>query len=122
MVKLAQAIDRGDPIALRVLEETGRYLGIAVANLVNLFNPRTIVLGDFVARQLGEPLLAATSASAAEHAMSDTFRAVTLSLCTLSHNAVSLGAATLALEGFLADREHFGPIAARRSARQRSEV
>ncbi|WP_433522222.1 ROK family protein [Nocardia pseudovaccinii] len=105
------------PIASEVIEKTGNYLGVAVANLVNLFNPRTMVFGDLVANVLGDRLLDATRRVAAHHAMSDPFTAVTLQLCTLPHNPVSLGAATFALEGFLADRETFGSIAARRAIR-----
>ncbi|WP_063046783.1 ROK family protein [Nocardia pseudovaccinii] len=106
-----------DPIASEVIEKTGNYLGVAVANLVNLFNPRTMVFGDLVANVLGDRLLDATRRVAAHHAMSDPFTAVTLQLCALPHNPVSLGAATFALEGFLADRETFGSIAARRAIR-----
>ncbi|MGY4100706.1 ROK family protein [Nocardia sp. R16R-3T] len=109
-----------DPIADEVIEKTGNYLGVAVANLVNLFNPRTMVFGDLVANVLGERLLAVTRRVAAHHAMSDPFAAVTLQLCTLPHNPVSLGAATFALEGFLADRETFGSIAERRAIRTSS--
>ncbi|WP_433193894.1 ROK family protein [Nocardia sp. CA-107356] len=106
-----------DPIAREVIEKTGTYLGVAVANLVNLFNPRTMVFGDLVANVLGERLLEVTRRVAAHHAMTDPFAAVTLQLCTLPHNPSSLGAATFALEGFLADRETFGSIAARRAIR-----
>ncbi|MFI1917328.1 ROK family protein [Nocardia sp. NPDC020380] len=106
--------------ALEVIEQTGHYLGVAVANLVNLFNPRRMVFTDLVARQLGEPLLEATRRSAERHAMSDPFAAVTLQLCGLPHNPASLGAATFALEGFLADRERFGSVAARRALRASS--
>ncbi|MGW4769969.1 ROK family protein [Nocardia sp. NPDC004278] len=106
-----------DPIAREVIEKTGTYLGVAVANLVNLFNPRTMVFGDLVANVLGERLLEVTRRVAAHHAMTDPYAAVTLQLCTLPHNPSSLGAATFALEGFLADRETFGSIAARRAIR-----
>lgn len=38
-----------DPYAYRAISECGKYLGIGLANLVNLFNPSTMVinLGDF---------------------------------------------------------------------------
>jgi predicted NBD/HSP70 family sugar kinase len=114
---IATAAARGDAAALEVIDRTGHYLGVAVANLVNLFNPRTMVFGDLVANHLGVPLLEVTRRVAAHHAMSDPFDAVTLQLCTLPHNPASLGAATFALEGFLADRETFGSIAARRALR-----
>jgi len=114
---IAAAAAGGDAVARAVIEATGHYLGVAVANLVNLFNPRTMVFGDLVANLLGEPLLEATRRVAAEQAMAVPFAAVTLQLCTLPHNPASLGAATLALEAFLADRETFGSIAARRAHR-----
>ncbi|WP_330253487.1 ROK family protein [Nocardia sp. NBC_00565] len=114
---IAAAAAREDATAVEVIEKTGHYLGVAVANLVNLFNPRTMVFGDLVANVLGERLLEVTRRVAAHHAMSDPYAAVTLQLCTLPHNPSSLGAATFALEGFLADRETFGSIAARRAIR-----
>ncbi|MFI9503472.1 ROK family protein [Nocardia sp. NPDC052566] len=117
LAAVATAAERGDATALEVVERTGRYLGVAVANLVNLFNPRTMVFGDVVANLLGAPLLEITRRVAADHAMSDTFHAVTLQLCTLPHNPASLGAATFALDGFLTDRETFGSIAAWRATR-----
>jgi len=40
---------QGDDAARKVLEETGRFIGIAVAGLVNIFNPDMVVLGGGVA-------------------------------------------------------------------------
>ncbi len=53
---IARALD-GDPGCRRVLEDSGRHLGIAVAGVVNLLNPEAIVLGGQVAR-VGEVVLA----------------------------------------------------------------
>lgn len=39
------AYDDGDAVAVRVLDEAITYWGMAVANLVSLFNPETIVFG-----------------------------------------------------------------------------
>lgn len=38
----------GDPLARRILDETGRYLGAAVVGLVHVLNPRRVVLGGGV--------------------------------------------------------------------------
>ena len=35
----------GDLVALAVLQDAGHYLGIGIANLVNVFNPQLVVLG-----------------------------------------------------------------------------
>lgn len=42
---LSEAAYLGDPLALRIWQETGEILGQAIANLVNLFDPEVIVIG-----------------------------------------------------------------------------
>ena len=43
-----EAAIRGDATAQEVFRETGRYLGIACANLINLLNLEMIVIGGGV--------------------------------------------------------------------------
>lgn len=53
--RLSQVLRRaadGDARASAALEEVGRWLGVGAAMLVNLFNPRVIVLGGYFARLL----------------------------------------------------------------------
>lgn len=45
-----EAAQKGDEIALKVFNEMGRYLGLGLVNLVNLFNPEKIVIGGKVSR------------------------------------------------------------------------
>jgi len=40
---------QGDALALEVLQRVGFYLGVALANVVNLLNPEMIVIGGGVA-------------------------------------------------------------------------
>lgn len=115
---VARAWTEGDPAAVEIVTRTARYLGLAAADLLNLFNPQTLVLGGWVADCLGEPLLRQTREVIAERALPATLQALTLQLSTVPGQPVTLGAATFALEGFLDDRETFGPVAAgRRAAR-----
>ena len=51
-----EAASRGDKIAGNTVAAVGRYLGLGIANLVNLFNPGTIVL-DWRLRAAGDTLL-----------------------------------------------------------------
>ena len=51
-----RAAREGDPLAREVIERAGEYLGIGLANLVNLFNPELLILGGGVAK-MGELLL-----------------------------------------------------------------
>ena len=49
------AAAQGDKVARKLFRQAGRYIGIAVANLMHLFNPQRFVLGGGVA-QAGELL------------------------------------------------------------------
>ncbi|MCA1595456.1 MAG: ROK family protein, partial [Chloroflexi bacterium] len=54
---IGDAAASGDAVALEVLEETGHYVGIGVANLINVMNPQRVVVGGGVA-QAGDLLFA----------------------------------------------------------------
>ena len=45
---MVEAARNGDRVALDSLEETGYYLGVGLANLINTFNPQKVVLGGYV--------------------------------------------------------------------------
>ena len=45
---VAKAASEGDQKALDIFENAGYYLGIGIANLVNIFNPELIILGGGV--------------------------------------------------------------------------
>ena len=54
---VAEAAQSGDELAKRIIGNTGRRLGEALAILVDLFNPQRVVIGGLATR-LGETLLA----------------------------------------------------------------
>ncbi|HSK07562.1 MAG TPA: ROK family protein, partial [Acidimicrobiia bacterium] len=37
----------GDEVALEAIAEIGRWLGLGIGNLINVFNPELVVLGGF---------------------------------------------------------------------------
>lgn len=43
--KLYEALANNDPIAKKVIEKAGSYLGIGIVNLIHLFNPEAIFFG-----------------------------------------------------------------------------
>jgi glucokinase len=49
------AAKQGDTIALEVVRDTARFLGIGISNLLNIFNPDMVVIAGGVT-QAGEPL------------------------------------------------------------------
>ncbi|MFE3165681.1 ROK family transcriptional regulator [Streptomyces sp. NPDC059224] len=98
---LARAVADGDPVAVRVVRDTARYIGAGVANLVNLLNPELVVLSSWVARRLGEPLLDEVREAVRLHALGRPFAATEIVLSPIPTDPVCLGAATFALEGAL---------------------
>ncbi|MFG2966384.1 MULTISPECIES: ROK family transcriptional regulator [unclassified Streptomyces] len=98
---LARGVADGDPVAVRVVRDTARYIGAGVANLVNLLNPELVVLSSWVARRLGEPLLDEVREAVRRHALGRPFAATEIVLSPIPTDPVCLGAATFALEGAL---------------------
>ncbi|MEO0080278.1 MAG: ROK family protein [candidate division WOR-3 bacterium] len=56
--EIGKAARAGDRLALQVVDETGFYLGLGIANVVALIDPERIVIGGGVSR-IGPPLLQA---------------------------------------------------------------
>ncbi|WP_261719786.1 ROK family transcriptional regulator [Streptomyces sp. FZ201] len=98
---LARGVEAGDPVALKALRDTVRYLGAGIADLVNLFNPEVVVLSSWVATALGEPLVAQVREAVARHALPRPMAATEIVLSPIPTDPVCLGAATFALEGAL---------------------
>jgi len=99
---LACGFEAGDPVAVKVIAETARYLAVAIANVINLVNPEVVVLSSWVATRLGEPLLAEVRPILGQYALSRPLAATEIAVSSLGGDPVVLGAATFALEGFLA--------------------
>jgi glucokinase len=91
------AAEAGDALACEVVDTTAVYLGIAIANLINLFNPERIVLGGPVG-QRGQILLEPTRAEAQRRAMAYPLAAAQIVTSTLGPDAGAIGAAVLVLQ------------------------
>ncbi|HEY8981461.1 MAG TPA: ROK family protein, partial [Streptomyces sp.] len=98
---VAAGLAEGDPEAVKVVRDLARYLGAAVAGLVNVLNPEVVVLGSWVAIRLGEPLLREVREAVARHALKRPLAATRIVLSPILTDSVCMGAATLALEGAL---------------------
>jgi len=92
----------GDARALGALDEVGRWLGIGLANLVNMLNPRVIVLGGLFAQ--ASPFIdRALDRELDRMALRGPRGLVRVAPAGLGIDAPLVGAAELALESFLAD-------------------
>jgi len=87
--------------AAQVLDETALYLGVGIADLINLIKPERIILGGWAGLLLGEEMLPAIRESARQHSLRHPFAETSIELGRLGPDAVGLGAATLPIEHFL---------------------
>lgn len=91
---LQQAAQRGDRLARRIWQEAGERLGVALASLVNIFNPDRIVVAGGVARA-GRLILAPAQRVMRRRAFPVPGHAVHLSLSHLDQDLGVVGAALL---------------------------
>jgi glucokinase-like ROK family protein len=88
---VVKAAEEEDEIALEVLRETGHYLGIGLANLVNAFNPELIVLGGAMS-QAYLLLLPITEQVVAERAIAGPAKLTPVVISAHGQDACALGA------------------------------
>lgn len=98
--EVAAAAQGGDALATRVMAQAGEYLGIAIANAVNLLNPEMVVIGGGVSRS-GECLLGSARAAVARLAVPASVRALRIVPGALGDRDALLGAAALAFTELL---------------------
>lgn len=89
-----EAAKEGDSLAIQVFEETGYYLGIGIANAVNIFNPSLVVLGGGIRSATG--LLASAERSWRAHAIESIGKSCQLVEAALGEDAGVMGAGELA--------------------------
>jgi glucokinase len=93
---LRKAIKRGDKFVERIIEEAAEYTGIAVANLINVFNPEVIVIGGGLMEQLEDEMLAIIIETALDYAMPGTAKGIDIIATRLGDDAGITGGAVLA--------------------------
>ena len=93
--KIYSVAAAGDATAQAVFRETGRYLGIACANLINLLNLETIIIGGGV-MAAGALLMNATLESVQRHAFAASYADCRIVQSKLWPDAGMIGAGMLA--------------------------
>jgi len=94
---VAEAAKKGDKLSLEIWEETGEYLGIAIANLINIYNPEIIIIGGSVA-QAGGLLFEPIKRTVKKRALPGPAKIVKIVPTKLEENVSIIGAASLVLE------------------------
>lgn len=97
---VSAAAQEGDVLAKRLILEAGRYLGIGIANAVNLFSPEMVVIGGGVSRA-GELLFEEVRSTVRKRAFTTMVNLPQIVPSELGEDASSVGAAALVLEEML---------------------
>ena len=93
---VAQAADLGDAEANEILDQAMIYLGVGMANLVNLFNPQLLVIGGGLTK-MGPRLFDTVRRSVDRRAFPATASAVEIKRAQLGDDVGLLGAAAVAM-------------------------
>jgi glucokinase len=93
---LRKAIRRGDKLVEKVVEEAAEYIGIAIANLINVINPEMVVLGGGVIDALEDEMMAIIIETAHDYALAGTDKDIQIIASKLGDDAGITGAAVLA--------------------------
>ena len=90
------AARQGDGVAIGVVRDTGRYIGMAVANLVTVLDPEIVVLAGLIA-DAGDLLIEPSRAEAARRVPPALASLLRIVPGTLGSEAAALGAARAAM-------------------------
>ena len=95
---VVDAVAQGDETAMALFARLGRWLGVGIASLANIFELDAVVVGGGLV-ETGELLLAPARAAAREFAYAPTARGVApITAATFGADAGKIGAALLALD------------------------
>ncbi|MDI6600203.1 MAG: ROK family protein [Thermoanaerobacteraceae bacterium] len=94
---IASKASEGDSLSKQVINEAAEYLGIALVNYINTFNPEIVAIGGGVARA-GDILLKPIEEFIRKRAMEVQARDVRIVRSALGEDAGTVGAAAVAME------------------------
>lgn len=94
LIDILEAANQGDQFSIEILEEAGKYLGIGIAILINIFNPGHIIIGGAIS-QLASYLIDTLKNNAMKHSIVQLNKNVIFEISDLKNNAGSLGVARL---------------------------
>lgn len=95
--ELYEAANAGDALAREAVQLMGRYLGLAISNLINFFNPEAVVIGGNV-WHVSQLLLQEVRQTVSAHAITTSARKTRIIPSSLGADTAIIGAATLVLE------------------------
>jgi glucokinase-like ROK family protein len=93
---VAAAARRGDLLSQQILAQAGGHLGVAIAGLVNLFNPGMVIVGGGVA-QIGDLFLEPVRKAVQKRSLPAAAQAVRITTALLGRRSAAMGAVVQAV-------------------------
>lgn len=93
---LRKALRKNDKLVEKVIEDAAEYTGIAIANLINIFNPEVVVVGGGVIDALEDEMMSIIVETAMDYAMPGTTKGIEIVASKLGDLAGITGGAVLA--------------------------
>jgi predicted NBD/HSP70 family sugar kinase len=96
-----QAVKENNSLAIEVVKQAGKRLGVKIAFLVNLLNPQVVVLGGGI-EEAGSIFLDAVKEAVSNWSFEEMVSQVKVIPSRLGENSIALGAASLVVRQFFA--------------------
>ena len=95
--EIIQAARGGNQVCLHLIHNAGRYLGVGIANMINLVNPGLIILGGDLT-EAGDMLMDSVFASMRERTIPFESHLEKIIIGELGKDAVAIGVATVVIQ------------------------
>lgn len=92
-----EAIEAEDELAVKAFLRIVSYLSFGIVNVVNIYNPDVIIIGDELAR-VGPRLLQICKDTVKEHILPNIYQQLSIDLSSFTNDPVLIGAGALAVE------------------------
>ena len=92
---IARAFEENDTIVKQLVHQNAKYLGVAMGNCVNIFNPEVIVIGGGLIEKLGKAYLKIAEESMLQNSLEHLAKGVKVVAAELGDDAVCMGAGAL---------------------------
>jgi len=106
---ILEAANKGDQFSIDLIENSGRYIGLGIGYLINIFNPEKVILGGGITIA-NKYLINSIISSAMKYSLPHINKDVKFEISTLGVRAGAMGVAILAVKD-LFEVEHLNPTA-----------
>ncbi len=97
LAQIIQAAKDGNAVCIQLIQHAGKYLGIGMANMINLVNPGLLIIGGDLT-EAGDILMDPVRSSMRERTIPFESHLEKITLGELGENAVALGAAAVVIQ------------------------